>query len=92
MFEFQLHKAYEKSLLPLERETLFNSLGDPPYSKADVQAKPMLLMMGNKVESDITCEAILGFRSIFHWEDDVHPSLTGGQGVSGHAHCSGDVD
>lgn len=42
----KLHKAYEKSLLPLERETLFNILGDPPYSEADIQAKPMLLMMG----------------------------------------------
>ena len=47
LFKFQLHKAYEKSLLPLERETLFNILGDPPYSEADIQAKPMLLMMGN---------------------------------------------
>ena len=50
LFKFQLHKAYEKSLLPLERETLFNILGDPPYSEADIQAKPMLLMMGNTPE------------------------------------------
>ena len=35
--------------MPLERETLFDTLGDPPYSEADIQAKPMLLMMGNVV-------------------------------------------
>ena len=32
--------------MPLEQETLFNKLGDPPYSEADVKAKPILLMMG----------------------------------------------
>jgi len=42
----KLYRAYEKSLLPLEQETLFNKLGDPPYSEADVKAKPILLMMG----------------------------------------------
>jgi len=41
-----LYREYERSLLPLETETLFSKLGDPPYSMADVQARPMLLMMG----------------------------------------------
>ena len=43
---FQLHTAYEKHLLPLEKETLFDKLCDPPYREADIQAKPILLMMG----------------------------------------------
>jgi len=42
----ELHQQYTKHLLPLERKSLFSELGDPPYSLQDVQAPPMILMMG----------------------------------------------
>merc|ERR1711936_920445 len=42
----KLFKAYDKYLLPLEVETLFSVLGDPPVSDADIKAKPILLTMG----------------------------------------------
>ena len=79
-------------MLPLERETLFNILGDPPYSEADIQAKPMLLMMGKTPDYDTYCKADYGgFRSILDWEDDFYPSLAGRPGVPWHAHSGGDV-
>ena len=34
---------------------MFNILGDPPYSEADIQAKPMLLMMGKDDWNEIIC-------------------------------------
>ena len=33
-------------MLPLEEMTSFTKLCDPPYSEADVRAKPILLLMG----------------------------------------------
>jgi len=42
----KLFQAYEKNLLPLEKETLFSVLGDPPISEADINSKPILLTMG----------------------------------------------
>jgi len=42
----KLFKAYDKYLLPLEHETLFSVLADPPVSDADIRAKPILLLMG----------------------------------------------
>jgi len=41
-----LFKAYEKHLQPLEKETLFNKICDPALTEADIQAPPILLLMG----------------------------------------------
>ena len=40
------YEKYEKHLLPLEKISLFNELVDPPYSEADVLAKPIILIAG----------------------------------------------
>ena len=56
----RLYDQYSKHLLPLEQSSLFSSLGDPPYSLADVLAKPMILMMGQ-------C-SIEVFRYLKDWE------------------------
>jgi EH domain-containing protein 1 len=59
----KLYSQYSKHLLPLEQSSLFNSLGDPPYSLADVLAKPMILMMGQYSTGKTTfIRALLGGR------------------------------
>ena len=59
----KLYSAYAKHLLPLEKSSLFSSLGDPPYSQADVLAKPMILMMGQYSTGKTTfIRALLGGR------------------------------
>lgn len=40
------YSVYAKHLLPLEEKCLFNRLVDPPYSEADVLAKPIILIAG----------------------------------------------
>ena len=37
ILNFQLFKAYEKHLQPLEKETLFNKICDPALTEADIQ-------------------------------------------------------
>lgn len=59
----KLYEKYSKHLLPLEQNSLFSSLGDPPYSLADVLAKPMVLMMGQYSTGKTTfIRALLGGR------------------------------
>jgi len=59
----KLYEEYSKHLLPLEQASLFSSLGDPPYSLADVLAKPMILMMGQYSTGKTTfIRALLGGR------------------------------
>jgi len=59
----KLYAQYSKHLLPLEQESLFSSLGDPPYSLADVLARPMILMMGQYSTGKTTfIKSLLGER------------------------------
>jgi len=57
----KLYKKYESYLLPLERSSGFGSLGDPPYSEADVLAPPMVLLLGQYSTGKTTfIKALLG--------------------------------
>lgn len=57
----KLYSKYAKHLLPLERSSLFSSLGDPPYSLADVLAPPMVLLLGQYSTGKTTfIQALLG--------------------------------
>ena len=58
MHALQLHRDYASHLLPLEEESLFSSLGDPPYSLQDILAKPMVLMVGQAQASLCNCSAL----------------------------------
>lgn len=57
----KLYSQYAKHLLPLERSSHFSSLGDPPYTEADVLAPLMVLTIGQYSTGKTTfIRALLG--------------------------------